>query len=60
LIQEASRPVGGSVVSEELELLLQQIGADGPEVVWQELGKADGLLVREDLRSLQLLFNTGS
>lgn len=45
-IQEATRPGGGEVGPEELEVFLQEVGPDRLEVVPEELGQSALLRLR--------------
>src|SRR5579883_2434535 len=53
LVHELRRPGRGDVLPEELELLLQKVGADGPQGAGEQLLELDGLIVGEVLRALQ-------
>src|SRR5579883_3443376 len=53
LVHEFRRPGRGDVLPEELELLLQKVGADGPQVAGEQLLELDGLIGGEVLRALQ-------
>ena len=52
-IQKATGPVRRYVAPEELELLLEQVGADRFEVVLQQLGQPDLLFLGEVFRALE-------
>ena len=57
LVEKPSCPPGRCVVPEVVERLLQKIGANGAEVVLQDVGKLEGLALREGrdlLRSQRL------
>ena len=49
LVEKPSCPPGRCVVPEVVERLLQKIGANGAEVVLQDVGKLEGLALREVL-----------
>src|SRR5487761_139615 len=53
LVHELCRPRGREVFPEELELLLQEVGADGAQVAGEQLLELDGLLRGEVLGALQ-------
>ena len=52
-IQEPPGPGGGHVGPEELEVFPQEVAADRPQVVAQQLGEAGLLLLREVLGPLE-------
>ena len=52
-VQEFPRPEGRAVVPEELEVLLEQAGADGFQIVAQQLRQLDFLLLGQVLGALQ-------
>ena len=52
-LQEPSRPQNSLAGPEELKIFLEQIGADGPEVVTQQIRQLDFLLGGQMLGSFQ-------
>jgi hypothetical protein len=51
LIEEPPCPIGRGVAPKELEVLLEQVAPDRPQIVSQQLGQADLLLLAQVLRA---------